>query len=100
FINNESIAINGKQTQLFVPGYFINRNKKEITAERALNRISYAMGRSRMDRNTITRRKKPFYNVNKGEIYQEISDYLSKKLPPTIQQTFKEFYERPVWERE
>lgn len=101
FISNENVSINGKNVQLYVPGYYIGRKqKKQITHERALTRIVYGMGRSVMDRNTIKRRGNSFYNVNKGEIYSEIATYLMKKLPPEMLQVLKAFYDKPFYERE
>lgn len=101
FINNETVSINGKQVQLYVPGYFINsRRRKEITHDRATTRIAYGMGRAIMERNTVKRRGNSFYNVNKGEIYGEIAQYLMTKLPPTLLQVMKEYYEKPFYDRE
>lgn len=101
FINNETVSINGKSVQLYVPGYFSNvKRKKEITAERATTRIAYGIGRSMQNRNTIKRRGNSFYNVNKGEIYGEISQYLIKKLPEGMLAAMKEYYERPFYDRE
>lgn len=101
FINNDTVSVNGKNVQLYVPGYYIGRKqKKQITAERATTRIAYGMGRALMEQNTIKRRGNSFYNVNKGEIYGEISKYLMTKLPPMMMQALKEYYEKPFYERE
>jgi hypothetical protein len=101
FINNDTVSVNGKNVQLYVPGYYIGRKqKKQITAERATTRIAYGMGRALMDRNTIKRRGNSFYNVNKGEIYGDISAYLMKKLPTVMMQAMKEYYEKPFYDRE
>lgn len=100
FINNETVSINGKNVQLYVPGYFIGRKqKKEITYDRAMTRVAYGMGRAIMDQNTIKRRGNSFYNVNKGEIYSEIAIYLMNKLPPTMMQAMKEYYDKPFYDR-
>ena len=101
FISNDTVSINGKNVQLYVPGYYIGRKqKKQITQERAITRIAYGMGRAVMDRNTIKRRGNSFYNVNKGEIYGDIAQYLMKKLPPAMMQALKEYYEKPFYERD
>lgn len=101
FINNETVQINGKPVQLYVPGYFTNvKRKSEITAERAKTRIAYGMARAMQERNTIKRRGNSFYNVNKGEIYNEICTYLMTKLPPTMLEAMKEYYERPFYEKD
>lgn len=101
FINNETVSINGKNVQLYVPGYHIGRKvRKQITADRATTRIAYGMGRALMDQNTIKRRGNSFYNVNKGKIYADISKYLMEKLPPTMMQAMKEYYEKPFYDRE
>lgn len=101
FINNDSVTINGKSVQLYVPGYHIGRKKKkEITAERAYTRIAYGIGRSMIDKITIKRAKKGgFYNVNKGEVYSEIGEYLMTKLPQEFIKGLKEYYERPFFEK-
>jgi len=100
FISNDTVSINGKNVQLYVPGYYIGRKqKKQITHERAVTRIAYGMGRAVMDRNTIRRRGNSFYNVNKGEIYGDIAQYLMKKLPPEMMNALKEYYEKPFYEK-
>lgn len=100
FINNETVSVNGKEIQLYVPGYHIGRKqKKELTYDRALTRVAYGMGRALMEQNTIKRRGNSFYNVNKGEIYSEISIYLMSKLPPVMMQAMKEYYEKPFYDR-
>lgn len=100
FINNETVSVNGKPVQLYVPGYFSDvKRRKELTADRAKTRIAFAMGRAMQNRNTIKRRGNSFYNVNKGEIYSEIGQYLMKKLPPTMMAAMKEYYEKPYYER-
>lgn len=101
FINNETVSINGKNVQLYVPGYYIDRKKKkEVTHDRAMTRIAYGMGRAMMDRNTIKRSGNSFYNVNKGQIYSEIAIYLMTKLPPIMMAAMKEYYEKPFYDRE
>jgi len=101
FINNDTVSINGKNVQLYVPGYYIGRKqRKQITTERATTRIAYGMARAIMDRNTIKRSGNSFYNVNKGEIYGEISLYLMTKLPPEMMQAMKNFYEKPFYDRD
>ncbi len=102
FINNETITLNGKSVQLYVPGYFINSKRKnpgQLTHERAVTRIAYAMGAARQSRNTIKRRGNSFYNVNKGEIYGDIIRYLMHKLPAEFLVALKEYYERPFYDR-
>lgn len=101
FINNDVVNINGKSVKLYVPGYFTDvKRKKEITHERAKTRIAYGMGRAMREANTVKRRGNSFYNVNKAEIYNEISAYLMKKLPPDMLQAMKEYYEKPFYDRE
>lgn len=101
FINNDTVSINGKNVQLYVPGYFIGRKRnKEITHDRAINRIAWAMAFDRKERNTITRSKDSFYNVNKAKIYNDISKYLMTKLPPMMLQSLKEYYEKPYYDKE
>ena len=101
FINNNSVTIGGKSVTLFVPGYYINtRRRVAITTERATTRLAYAIGRSMQDRNTIKRAKNPFYNINKGSIYNDIAEYLMKKLPADMMQALKEYYERPFYEKD
>lgn len=101
FINNESVTLNGKSVQLYVPGYYIGSQRKgQLTAERAATRIAYAMGAARQSRNTIKRRGNSFYNVNKGEIYSDIIQYLMTKLPANFMVALKDYYERPFYEKE
>lgn len=77
----------------------LTARKKQLTAERATTRIAYGMGRALMEQNTIKRRGNSFYNVNKGEIYGEISKYLMTKLPPMMMQALKEYYEKSFYDR-
>lgn len=101
FINNDTVTIGGKSVQLYIPGYFINtRRRVALTTDRAATRLAYAIGRSMQNRNTIRRSKNPFYNVNKGSIYNEISRYLMEKLPADMMQALKEYYERPFYEKD
>ncbi|TDB69116.1 hypothetical protein [Arundinibacter roseus] len=101
FINNDTVTISGKAMTLFVPGYYINsRRRVAITTERATTRLAYALGRSMQDRNTLKRSKNPFYNINKGDIYNNISQYLMQKLPSDMMQALKEYYERPFYEKD
>jgi len=100
FINNDTVTIGDKAVQLYVPGYFINtRRRVALTTERATTRLAYAMGRDRLIRNTIKRSKNPFYNVNKGTIYNDIAQYLMQKLPADMMEALKEYYERPFYEK-
>ncbi|MDQ6479793.1 hypothetical protein [Dyadobacter sp. LHD-138] len=101
FINNETVTINGKQVTLYVPGYHSNaRRRSTITEERAKTRIAVGMSRAMSEAKTIRRAKNGgFYNVNKVEIYNEISSYLMTKLPPTMMQAMKEYYEKPIYDR-
>jgi hypothetical protein len=101
FIDNQTVTVHGKSVQLYVPGYFINtRRRVALTTERATTRLAYAIGRSMQHRNTIRRSKNPFYNVNKGTIYNEISQYLMQKLPADMMQALKEYYEKPFYEKD
>lgn len=105
FINNDTVDINGKQVKLYVPGYYTDsvrrKTRSKLTHERAKERIAWGMAIGRMNQNTITRAKTGgFYNVNKGEIYVEIRDYLSQKLPETWLKTMAEYYDKPFYDRE
>ncbi|GHB64221.1 hypothetical protein [Persicitalea jodogahamensis] len=98
FINNDTVTIGAKSVTLFVPGYFINsRRRVALTVERATTRLVYAFGRDRLIRNTIKRSKNPFYNVNKGNIYNDIAKYLMEKLPADMMEALKEYYEKPFF---
>ena len=104
FMNNDTVDINCKQVKLFVPGYYTDvsraRTRKALTHDRAKERIAWRMGIHRMNQNTIKRAKDGgFYNVNKGEIYVEIRDYLSKKLPETWLKTMAEYYDKPFYKK-
>ena len=97
-INNGTVTIGAKSLTLFVPGYFINsRRRVALTHERATTRLVYAIGRDRMIRNTIKRSKNPFYNVNKGSIYNDIASYLMQKLPAYMMEALKDYYEKPFY---
>lgn len=102
FINNETVEINGKQVTLYVPGYHSNtRRRSQISEERALTRIAVGMSRAMSEQKTIKRAKNGgFYNVNKAEIYEEIGKYLMQKLPQEYITSLKEYYEKPVYDRE
>jgi len=105
FMNNDTVDINGKQVKLFVPGYYTDatraKTRKKLTNERAKERIAWRMGIHRMNQNTIKRAKEGgFYNVNKGDIYVEIRDYLSKKLPEAWLKTMAEYYDKPFYDRD
>ncbi len=105
FINNETVEINGKQVKLYVPGYYTDSvrrtTRSKLTHERAKERIAWGMAIGRMNQNTIKRAKTGgFYNVNKGDIYYEIREYLSKKLPETWLKTMAEYYDKPYFDRE
>ena len=102
FINNETVMINGKQITLYVPGYHSNSKRRSaISEDRAKTRIAVGMSRAMSEAKTIRRSKNGgFYNVNKAEIYNEISTYLITKLPPTMIAAMKEYYEKPFWEKD
>lgn len=71
-----------------------------LTTEPATTRLAYAIGRSMQNRNTIRRSKNSFYNVNKGTIHHEISQYLMQKLPADMMQALKEYYKKPFYEKD
>lgn len=104
FIFNETVRINGKDVQLWVPGYLLNTRRRTIgpvnTRAFSTARVAYAFGRSKQIQNTIKRAKDPFYNVNKGEIYTDIIEYLMKELPADMMQALKDYYERPFYDKE
>ena len=101
FINNETVQIGGKNVQLYVPGYFIDaRRKVAITESRAKNRVVFGIGLARKSMATLRRKKKPFYNVNKADIYYDIIKYLQNKLPASALEALKAYYETPVYARE
>ncbi len=99
-INDDIATIGAKSVTLFVPGYFINsRRRVAHTVERATTHLVYAYGRDRLIRNTIKRSKNPFYNVNKGSIYNDIVRYLMETLPADMMEALKDYYEKPFFEK-
>lgn len=102
FINNETVQLsNGQSVQLYVPGYHIDaRRKVAITESRAKNRIVFGIGLARKNMATLRRSKKPFYNVNKSDIYYDIVKYLMTKLPADMLDAMKRYYETPFYDRE